>query len=163
MRKLDIGALRHTLDFKRQDTQGGHDLRHSGRNHSQILSAGKHSGGIKQGRKLCHGFVFPENIVPAIEEIIIQTIERCTTAAIKTRIRSCLACADLRMVTSALTRILEEEVLILRIESLIGQILALIRECRAEMSLKSALILDRNLPYTEETEDMVDTESIEIL
>ena len=39
----------------------------------------------------------------------------------------------------------------------------LVRECRAEMSLKSALILDRNLPYTEETEDMVDTESIEIL
>ena len=63
---------------------------------------------------------------------------------------------------SLLTRILKEEVEIVHIESLALKLMGRERKCRIEISVQTTLCPHRDLPYTEEAEDMVDTECIKI-
>ena len=63
---------------------------------------------------------------------------------------------------SFLTRVLKEKVKIVDIESLCLEFMCREWECRIEIAVQTALCPERNLPDTEESEDMVDTECIEI-
>ena len=67
------------------------------------------------------------------------------------------------MIVSLVTRILKEEIEIVHIESLSLELVCWERKCRVEVSVQAALCPERNLPDTEESEDMVDTECIEVL
>ena len=62
-----------------------------------------------------------------------------------------------------LTWILKEEVEVIYIEALVLEFICRERKSRVEVSVKTALCPHRDLPDTEETEDVVDTECIEIL
>ena len=67
------------------------------------------------------------------------------------------------MIVTCLAWILYEEIEILNIESLILKFICREWKCRVEVTVQTALCPDRNLPDTEESEDMVDTECVEIL
>jgi len=158
-----LDRLRHTLDLERKNPEIVHHLRHRSRNHSEILAACKHSCRIKQGRKLLHGLVLPEFIVATVEEIIIKTVKGSTAICIQNIISLGLLCADLRMIMTFLTRILKEEIEIIHIKTLSLKFVRRIRKRWVEVSVQAALCPERNLPDTEESEDMVDTECIEVL
>ena len=70
--KLARRILGHTLYFESKDAQAIHDRRHTGGNHTEILSAGEHIGSLDDWWKFLHGFAAPEGIVAAVEEIIVK-------------------------------------------------------------------------------------------
>ena len=74
--ELHARALRHSLDFKRENLQLRHHGGHAVRDHPEVLAAGKHIGGMKQGRELAHGGLAPEIVVATVEEVVVQAVER---------------------------------------------------------------------------------------
>ena len=155
--------LRHALDLERKDSEIIHHLRHCSRDHSEVLTAGKHSCRIEKSRELLHRLILPELVVSTVEEVIVETVESGTAVCVKHIVRLSLLCADLRMVMSLLPRILKEKSEIVHIESLSLELVCRERKRRVEVTVQTALCPERNLPDTEETENVVDTECIEIL
>ena len=75
--------LRHSLYLEREDTEFGHYIRNTCRNHSEVLAACEHSGRVKKSRKLLHGRLLPELVVTTIEEIIVELLISAATVSIK--------------------------------------------------------------------------------
>ena len=103
-----VRILRHTLDLEGEYPLRVHHLRHASRDHAEILAAGKHSGRAKQLRQLAHRLMLPELIVAAIEEVIIQFVERPPLPVVQFLERLGVAAIDTRMPQPLVVRILQE-------------------------------------------------------
>ena len=86
MCKRFLHRLRHTLYLERKDPEIRHYLRHSSRNHSEILTASKHSCRVEKCRKFLHGLFLPELVVATIEEVIVKAVICRLTICIKIHI-----------------------------------------------------------------------------
>ena len=67
------------------------------------------------------------------------------------------------MIISLLAWIFDEKSAIRHIKSLSVEFISREWESRIEIAVKSAFRSQRNLPYAEETKDMIDTECVKIL
>ena len=127
------------------------------RHHSKVFAAGQHTGGTQQLGELVLGVATPELVVAVVEEVVVQ---RAETFLLPLR-EACRCRSDQRLVHSGMAGIRMEEAVerqphILNLTERIGQ-------GGVEVTHHTALELDRDLPYAEEAEDMVDAERVEIL
>jgi hypothetical protein len=88
---------------------GIHNGRNAIRNHSEVLAADKHVGGIDERRKFPHGFAIPEIIVTMIEEISVKTVVAPTLIISERTINVGELSRDARMIHIFLVRVLDEK------------------------------------------------------
>ena len=144
-------ALLHTLHLQGQDLLVIHHAGHAVRNHAKVLPASQHPRTGKQLRELAHGIIRPEIIMPVIEEIGVEILETLLLPTLQARgIRG-----DERMEPARLARILDEQAEDGQAQRI--YLRAAVRQGRIEMAQQAALMRKRNLPDTEEPQDMVDT------
>ena len=168
------GRFRHSLYLKRKYAVFIHDLLHTVRHHTQILSAGKHSGSGKKRRQLAHGRFLPEGIVPVIEKVIIKPVESLLVPIIQLRIGVRKLRRNPRMPPSFPVRIFHKQDILSIIMDLPArnpghmethplQFIGRIWKRRIEMPQKSAFSRHGNLPYPEKSQYMIYPEHVEIL
>ncbi|MBR4822069.1 MAG: 4-alpha-glucanotransferase, partial [Bacteroidales bacterium] len=156
-----VRVLRHALDLEGKYPLRIHHLRHAGRDHAEILAAGEHTGRTQQLRQLAHGLMLPELVVTAVEEVVVQLVERPFLPVVEMLERLRVTAVDARVPEALVVRILQEQAV--HGQSPVGNLLQGIRHRRAEMPHQAALLRHGNLPDAEESQDMVDAECVEVL
>ena len=150
-------TLVHAGHFEREYLLAVHHVHHAVGNHAQVFAAGEHTGSGQQVREFAQGVVLPERVVTVVEEVGVEGVETLFLPGLEgAGIRG-----DERVEPAGLAWILDEE-------ADDGQthrhyLVAAVRQCRVEVAQQAALELQRDLPDTEEAEDMVDAEGVEVL
>ena len=160
--EVDVDILRHPLDFEREDAELVHRFGDAGGDHAEVLAAGKHACRAEEGGQLFHGLLLPEGVVADVEEVVVEVVVDGFLPVVEAGIAVGVLRGDPGVIPALLPRVFDEDVGEV-VEALGAEFVGRIRESRGEVAHKAALVFDRNLPYTEESEDVVDTEGVEVL
>ena len=150
-------TLVHTGHFQRENLLAVHHVHHAVGHHAQVFAAGEHAGSGQQVREFAQGVIFPERIVTMVEEIGVEGVETLFLPGLE----GAGVGGDERVEPAGLAGILDEEADDRQAHR--HYLVAAVRQGRVEVAQQAALELQGNLPDTEEAEDMVDAEGVEVL
>ena len=76
-------VLRHALNLEREDLQLVHDIRHTGRHHTEVLAAAEHVGRSDECRQLLECRLAPERSVAVVEVVVVDVSQELALVGIK--------------------------------------------------------------------------------